>query len=58
MNTAQSVLTGWPFGGAEAAHRSDLPTQRIEEQSVPSVGPNPFLSAARIMRAREEVAAL
>jgi hypothetical protein len=35
-----------------------VPAQRIEEQSVPSVGPNPFLAAARIQHAREVVAAL
>lgn len=39
-------------------HRSDVPSQRAEMESVPSVGPNPFLSAARIQQAHERVAAL
>lgn len=36
-------------------HSNDLPTQRTEEHSVPSVGPNPFLAAARIEQARDAV---
>ena len=41
-----------------STHRNDLPTQRTEEHSVPSVGPNPFLAAARIQQAGDEVNAL
>ena len=39
-------------------HRSDVPIQRVEPESVPSIGPNPFLSAARLEQARAEVDAL
>jgi hypothetical protein len=37
--------------------RSDVPSQRVEMQSVRSVGPNPFLSATRMLHAREEAQA-
>jgi hypothetical protein len=40
------------------AHRSDVPTQRAAIESVPAIGPNPFLSAARIEQAHEAVRAL
>ena len=35
-----------------------IPTPRTETQSVPSVGPNPFLAAARMERARAQIDAL
>jgi ribosomal protein L40E len=38
-------------------HRSDAPTLRAEVESVRSVGPNPFLPAARMLHAREEAQA-
>jgi hypothetical protein len=40
---------------AQADAREDQPREslRREAQSVPSVGPNPFLAAARMMAARE-----
>lgn len=38
---------------------SHVPTQRMdEEHSVPSVGPNPFLAAARMLQAREAAEAV
>jgi hypothetical protein len=39
-------------------YRTDVPTQRTEPESVPAFGPNPFLSAALMQLAREEVTAL
>lgn len=35
-----------------------IPTPRTETQSVPSVGPNPFLAAARMEQARAQIEAL
>ncbi|HWA66152.1 MAG TPA: hypothetical protein VG899_07265 [Mycobacteriales bacterium] len=45
------------LGFEAVVHRSDVPTQRGEMESVPATGPNPFLSAARILHAREEAQA-
>ncbi|HVW81853.1 MAG TPA: hypothetical protein VHB69_13025 [Mycobacteriales bacterium] len=40
------------------AGRGDVPAQRREMESVPSIGPNPFLAAARILAEREAAQAV